>query len=118
MKPFLKIFVLIALASLLAAISKYFVHGWYNIIPWVIATLLVGFLAQSRKRYIINGAVFGYFLFFIYIILAYSGKTDPMSLVKFIAFAVIFSLVGSLAGIAGSFIGNFIRRKFIIYTPV
>ena len=112
MNILLKRLILILLASVLAAVSNYFIFGWYNIIPWALAALLIGFLTRSQKESLILGAFFGYFLFFVYIILGYCGKTDLQSFVKFIAFDILFSLLGSLAGVIGAFIGNFGRRFF------
>ena len=110
MKKSVKIFVIIAAAALLAALSNYFIAGWYNIIPWAIAALLVGFLSDSRRYSIIYGAVFGYVLFLGYIWLGYNGKTDTGSIIKFLVFDVGFSLVGGVAGIVGAVIGNWLKK--------
>jgi hypothetical protein len=111
MKPILKRFVIVAVAIILAAISIYFIKGWFNVIPWALAAIFLGYLSPARKETIINGALFGYFLFLVYIILGYAGKTDTGSLIKFILFALLFSLIGSLAGIIGTLVGNFVKRK-------
>jgi uncharacterized membrane protein (UPF0136 family) len=73
-----------ASAVALGIVSYYFVQGWYNIIPWAIAALMVGYFSKNRRYSIINGAVFGYFLFLVYILVGYSGKTDTNSIIKFI----------------------------------
>ena len=96
---------------LLAILSFYSFHGWFNIIPWSIVTLLIGYLSDGRRDVIINGAIFGYFLFLVYIMVGYGGKTDLKSLITFAVFSVLFSLIGSAAGIGGSFIGNVVRNK-------
>jgi hypothetical protein len=97
--------------TLLAIISYNFLAGWYNTIPWVIAALITGYLSKTRRDCIINGAVFGYFLFLVYISIGYSGKTDVSAMMHFILFDVGFSLLGAAAGIAGAFAGNWSRRK-------
>jgi len=106
----LKIILIALLATLLAIVSYYFVPGWYNVIPWAIAALVIGYISEGRRNSMINGAVFGYFLFLVYILLGYSGKTDAGSLIKFCLFDLFFSLVGSIAGIAGAYIGNLFKQ--------
>ncbi|MDR3695834.1 DUF5518 domain-containing protein [Mucilaginibacter sp.] len=106
-----KLLILVAAIGL-SFLSNYFIKGWYNIIPWAIGALFIGYFSGSRRTVIINGAMFGYVLFLIYILLGYSGKTDTGSIIKFIAFNVLFSLVGAIAGVIGAFIGNWLKRKF------
>jgi hypothetical protein len=59
----------------------------------------------------VNGAIFGYFLFLVYILIGYGGKTDMKSIITITIFSLLFSLIGSVAGISGAFIGNFARKK-------
>lgn len=103
--------IIILSAVLIGVLSYYFVVGWFNIIPWVLLAFSVGYFSINRKDTIINGALFGYFLFITYIVVGYKGKTDNTRLIKFAGFALLFSLVGSVAGIIGSLIGNLIKKK-------
>jgi len=89
----------------------YLVSGWYSVFPWAVAVLVIGYASTNRRDSIINGAIFGYILFLVYILLGYQGKTDTGSIIKFIAFNVLFSLVGAIAGIIGAFMGNWLKRK-------
>ncbi len=100
-------------AVLLAILSYYFITGWYNIIPWAIAALIVGYFSKNRRYSIINGAIFGYFLFLVYILAGYSGKTDTTSIIKFILFDVFFSLAGAVACSIGAFVGNWLKGKIV-----
>jgi hypothetical protein len=109
----LKHIIIIAGAILLGVFSNFYIVGWYNIIPWIIAALIIGYLSKGRKDTMINGALFGYFLFVAYILSGYNGKTDTVSILKFILFCLAFSLLGAAAGLVGTFIGNFIRSKII-----
>ena len=104
---------IILTSLLLGIISFYLFVGWYNIIPWTIVALLIGYLTSKRKDTIINGALFGYFLFLTYIITGYKGNMDKSSVVKFVLFLILFSLIGAIAGIIGALIGNFIRKKVV-----
>jgi hypothetical protein len=112
MKRIIKILVIALAAILLSIISFYFINGWYNLIPWGIVVMIIGYVSISRCDSIINGALFGYFLFLVYIFAGYKDKTDANRMLTFIPFDVFFSLVGAVAGGIGSFIGNWIGQKF------
>ncbi|HTD42257.1 MAG TPA: DUF6518 family protein [Mucilaginibacter sp.] len=98
--------------ALLGLISYYFFYGWYDVFPWAIAALIIGYTSKDRRGSIINGAIFGYFLFLVYIFAGYKNKTGTSGFIYFIIFNLFFSLVGSIAGIVGSFIGNWFKQKF------
>jgi hypothetical protein len=95
---------------LLGVISYYLINGWYNTIPWAIIALAIGYFSKSRVSSIINGGIFGYFLFLAYIFMGYQGKTDTDSVLKFILFDFAFSLIGAVVGLAGGF-GGFLMKK-------
>lgn len=96
----------------LGLISYYFFYGWYNVFPWAIAALIIGYASKDRRGSIINGAIFGYFLFLVYIFAGYKNKTGTNGFIHFIIFDLFFSLIGSIAGIVGSFIGNWFKERF------
>jgi uncharacterized membrane protein (UPF0136 family) len=100
-------------AILLGFISSRFINGWYTTIPWVIITIVVGFLSKGRRDSLINGAILGYVLFLVYISSVYRGKTDAKSILIFIGFNLAFSLVGAIAGVVGAFIGNWAKKIVI-----
>jgi hypothetical protein len=102
--------ILIFVASiLLGLISHYFLNGCFKIIPWSIVALCTGYISDGRRDIMVNGATFGHFLFLVYLLIAYGGKTDIKSIITI--FSLLFSLIGSIAGISGTFIGNFTRKK-------
>ena len=104
--------ILIFLTSILVAIlSHYFLNGWVNIVPWAIVALYIGYTGDERRDTLFDGAIFGYFLFLVYIMIGYEGKTDTKSIITIILFALIFSLIGSVAGICGAFLGNLAKQK-------
>lgn len=98
--------------TVIGLISYYFFYGWSNIFPWAIAALIIGYYSKGRRRSIINGAIFGYCLFLVYIFVGYKNKTGSGGFVYFILFNLFFSLIGSIAGVTGSFIGNCVKQKF------
>ncbi|HEX3385358.1 MAG TPA: DUF5518 domain-containing protein [Mucilaginibacter sp.] len=103
-------FVIAAIA--LGFLSSRFVVGWYTTIPWVIATPIVGYLSKTRRDSLINGGLFGYVLFLAYTSSVYRGKTDAKSILIFIGFTLVFSLVGGIAGVVGGFLGNWAKAFF------
>jgi len=106
---FIKRLPFIVAAMVLGFLSSRYVVGWYTTIPWVIATPIVGYLSKTRRDGLINGGLFGYVLFLVYISSVYRGKTDTKSIFIFIGFNLAFSLVGAVAGVVGGFIGNWVK---------
>ena len=113
MKNMARPFIVILLASLTAYGSYLllFRWGWLNLIPWALITLLLGYISDSRKEAIIHGILFGYFLFFVYLIVGYDGKTGIVSMLRFLGFAAGFSVLGAIAGWIGTLIGRFLRKR-------
>ena len=87
----------IVAAVVLGMLSMLWVHGWYTTIPWIIATLIVGWVSTTRRSAMINGGIFGFVLFLTYIFAGYTGKTDIKSLSVFVLFNLGFSLVGGIS---------------------
>ena len=99
------------IAGLITGIVSYqLISGWYNVIPWAIIAIGVGYFSKTRNSAFINGAIFGYFLFLAYIFIGYQGKTDNDSVLKFLLFDFGFSLVGAVVGLVGGF-GGFLMKK-------
>lgn len=86
-------------------------HGWLNILPWSISALIIGYVSKNSKSSLINGAVFGYFLFVSYIFFGYKGNTGLGEYSRFLVFDLLFSLIGALSGLTGSYIGYLIHKK-------
>jgi hypothetical protein len=98
---------------LLGVISYYLINGWYTIIPWAIVTLAIGYFSKTHINSLVNGAIFGYFLFLSYIFIGYQRKTDTESVLKFALFDVVFSLIGAGVGLAGGFGGFLMKNKIV-----
>ncbi|HEY2583020.1 MAG TPA: hypothetical protein VGI43_14500 [Mucilaginibacter sp.] len=111
MKTGVKRLVIVATAIILGIISCYFFVGWYNVIPWAIAALIIGLTSKNRRDSLINGAIFGYILFLLYIFIGYKGKTDVSVVFHFILFDILFSFLGAVAGAVGALLGNLLRRQ-------
>ena len=103
---------LVGLTGILVGLATYYLmYGWYDVFPWAIVALAVGYLSKNRNNSLINGAIFGYFLFLVYIYAGYKGKTDTVATIKFILFDIVFSLVGAIAGAVGGLIGYWFKQK-------
>ena len=102
---------LILAAALLGFASSRFVVGWYTTFPWILTTLCVGYFTPDRRAAVINGALFGYFIFAFYMPSVYRGASDTKSILLFMGFVLAFSLIGAMAGVVGGFLGNLIKRK-------
>ena len=103
--------VIVFLAILLAIFSYYFFVGWFNVVPWAIFALIIGYTSSGYKDGMVKGALFGYFLFITYILIGYKGNMDKAGIFRIILFSIFFSLIGAVAGAIGSLIGYFIRLK-------
>ena len=101
---------IVILAILLAIISYYVFVGWFNVVPWAIVVLIIGYTCSRNRDAVVKGSLFGYFLFITYILIGYKGNMDDSGIIKIVLFSIFFSLVGAVAGAIGSLIGYFIRR--------
>jgi len=61
--------IIIGLSGVLVSlITFYFMYGWYDVFPWAAAAFIIGYTSKNRRSSIVNGAIFGYFLFLVYIL--------------------------------------------------
>jgi hypothetical protein len=98
----LKRLIIIASAIAIAILSYYFLNGWYNVIPWALASIVAGYFSLKRIDIVINGGLLGYFIFVTYILIGYTGKSDTKSSINIFIFSMLFSLIGAVAGIIGT----------------
>jgi len=111
METMMKKIIMSLLGVAVGIVTYYFMYGWYDIFPWAIVALIIGYAIKTRRESIINGAIFGYLLFLVYIYLGYKGKTDTSDMIKFILFDMLFSLVGAICGAVGAYLGNLIKKR-------
>ena len=111
MKSGIRILVIIIIAGLIGIGSYYYINGWYNEIPWAIASLIIGYRSDSARNSIINGLIFGYVLFLIYTYVGSAAKMDAGNYLHFILVDILLSLIGAIVGAAGSFAGFWLKGK-------
>jgi len=109
MKNGIRILVIIIIASLIGIGSYYYINGWYNEIPWAIASLVIGYRSDTVRNSIINGVIFGYVLFLVYSYVGSAAKMDAGNYLRFILVDVLLSLIGAIVGAAGSFAGFWVK---------
>jgi len=93
-------------------VTYYFMYGWYDVFPWAVVALIIGYTSNSRRDSIINGSVFGYVLFLVYVFLGYKNKTGIEGMIRFVVFDMLFSLVGAICGAVGAYLGNLVKKRF------
>lgn len=81
--------------------------GPIMLLPWAIGGLMMGWLSDSRQKVLLNGAVYGFVLSFVFLVQSYDG-TDPVSS-KLVFFALL-GLFGALCGLVLALIGRFVPR--------
>jgi hypothetical protein len=81
-----------------------FVNSGLSVIPWGLASVLIGFLAATRKQAVFGAALFGFALAASFMAFSYDGSNGvagvivPFSLLGLVgaACAAILALVGQL----------------------
>jgi hypothetical protein len=89
--------------------SRYlFVGSWLSLIPWGIVGLVLGYWS-GNGRAMVNGAVFGFFLAFMFMVFGYTG-TAP--LVNHLPFFALLGLIGAACGLVLGWFGAQARQVF------
>lgn len=86
-----------------------FVNSALSLIPWTIAGLIIGWWTENGKQSLINGAIYGFFLSFFFMVFGYQGTQSLLT--RVLPFAVL-GLFGAVCGLILGIIGSFARRKF------
>jgi hypothetical protein len=95
-----KIYTAIAAGVVLGIIGArfLFVGSWFNLIPWSLAGLAIGYWGTKNEA-MIDGVVYGFVLSFVFMIAGYDGKASLISRVPF------FSILGVFGGMCGLILG-------------
>ena len=83
------------------------VSSWIALLPWGAAGLVIGALARGRRRALMSGALYGFFLCAAFLIAGFKGQ----SIAKFSGLLIALSLLGALCGLILGLIGNWIKSK-------
>ena len=108
MQSAIRILVIIIIGGLLGIASFYLIAGWYNVISWAVVSLIIGYRSSITRQCLVDGAVFGYILFLVYMFLGYNAGTDVKAFSRFMLFDIGLSLIGAIIGAAGSYAGFFL----------
>ncbi len=88
--------------------SKMLFLQWFTLIPWCIAAVIIGYFSKNKKASLINGAIYGFLLGFIFMMGQYTGS-DPLT-TKLFPFAVL-GLVSAIFAMLLSFVGYLVKVK-------
>lgn len=75
----------------------------YILIPWAIASLIIGYVSKTRKDALVNGFLFGFFASFFFMWHGYNGAAPVI--IRFPFFAGLGGF-GGVCGLILSLIGN------------
>lgn len=100
----------IGIGSLLGVIgSRYlFVGSWLSLIPWGIIGLALG-AWNSRRGSMLNGAVYGFCLAFVFMLAGYAGAAPWFTRIPFFA---VLGLVGAVCGFVLGILGYWLKLGF------
>jgi hypothetical protein len=104
-----RILIIVLVGGLMGLGSFYYIAGWYYVVAWAIASLIVGYRSDTTRNCIINGAVFGYALFLVYTYASFKDRADVSNYFHWVLFDIGFSLIGAIVGAAGGFAGFFLK---------
>jgi len=104
-----RILIIIVAGGVLGALSYFYLNGWYNVIPWAIASVFIGYKSSTMRSALIGGAVFGYVLFLVYTYVGYNGKNDLHGYIRFVLIDLGLSFIGAIVGVAGCFAGFYLK---------
>ena len=107
----LKLLVVIVVGALLGVLgARYlFVGSWVSLILWGLVGLALGLWCRSRREALINGAVYGFVISFVFMLAGYAGEASIISRIPFFA---ILGLVGAVCGLVLGFLGFWMKRFF------
>src|SRR5260221_3218905 len=86
-----------------------FVGSYLNLLPWGLGALIVGWYGKSKKEALCNGAVYGFALSFVFMLVGYSRARSVITVMPFFA---LLGLFGALCGAILGLLGFFLRRHF------
>jgi hypothetical protein len=78
------------------------------LILWAIVGLAIGAFAASKKAAMVNGAVYGFVLSYIFMIASYSGKASLST--KLLPF-LLFGIFGATCGLVLALVGAVIAMR-------
>lgn len=81
-----------------------------SLAPWGVAGLLLGLWSSNRQQALLNGAVYGFVLCFVFLIAGYSGVQPIFTpLALFLALSIFGAGCGLVLGLIGWFARRFMR---------
>jgi len=85
-----------------------FVGSGLSLIPWGLVGLATGIYAKNNQEALVNGALYGFLLSFVFMFIGYSGTVSVFTRIPFF---VILGLFGAACGIMLGYIGFLIGKR-------
>ncbi|MDX6278138.1 MAG: hypothetical protein QOJ72_2266 [Nocardioidaceae bacterium] len=85
-----------------------FVNSGLSLIPWGVASVLIGVVSTSRKHAIIDAGVFGFALAVSFMAFSYDGSNGVASVI--VPFSLL-GLVGAACAIVLALLGRVVRAR-------
>jgi hypothetical protein len=103
-----KSIVAIVVGSALGVIGSrvLFVGSWLSLVPWTIVGLALGAWCVGREWAWV-GALYGFFISFVFMVSGYAGTASVVSRLPFFAALGVF---GAVCGLILGFLGSMARR--------
>lgn len=100
-------------AAVIAGIILGFLGGPVRILfTWTAVSILLGYFSGDRRQAVINGALFGFFASFFFMVHGYNGTATLISRTPFFALLGVFGGVcGFVLGAIGFYLHRFFQKK-------
>jgi hypothetical protein len=104
----IKIFTASAVGVVCGYLSAHaFSIGWWNIIFWGAAGIILGLFMKGKNEVMRTGLWFGFFLSLSFLLNGFQGTSDKLPV--FILFSLALSIVGAFGGWLAVFLGSKLR---------
>jgi hypothetical protein len=88
--------------------TKLLFLGGLTLLPWAVAALLIGWLSRDAKLALVNGAIYGFVLSFVFMLAGYEGD----AVVDKMPFFVLLGIFGGVCGLIWAWLGRFLHARF------
>jgi hypothetical protein len=100
----------VIVSSIIGGVIGYIGGPTTVLIIWVIAGLAVGYFCNSRKSVLLNGAVYGFTLAYIFMVSGYNGSASVSTkLLPFLVFGVVGAICGTALALSGRYLAKHLK---------
>jgi hypothetical protein len=102
--------------GLIGGLIAGFITGYFPVGPlvsfvvWGIMGVVLGFFVIDKKEALWAGAIYGFILTFIFMLLRFGGTMDKLP--GYLLLTLAMSIAGIIGRTVAIFIGNFVKKSF------